>query len=189
MSKIKTFMFFLIPFFLGLIIGGAVAGNKAAWISGLVLLILDLVILSINVGTYSARVKKLSVNPKATAYFSPNEIVCAIVNMPQAKKVLSVEDYSYVYQVFSEFLHSTEKLLLNREKFICLSTEMIAHFDLIAPYYAYNGNSASMLDSLFDEGKDEYRQRAKDLLHEGKLLFGNEWMQLHQEFMEEFYLD
>lgn len=153
MSKIKTFMFFLIPFFLGLIIGGAVAGNKAAWISGLVLLILDLVILSINVGTYSLRVKKLSVNPKATAYFSPNEIVCAIVNMPQAKKVLSVEDYSYVYQVFSEFLHSTEKLLLNREKFIYLSTEMIAHFDLIAPYYAYNGNSASMLDVCLTKEK------------------------------------
>ena len=43
MQKIKAATYVLAMLFLGLLIGGAIAGNKAAWICGLVFLILDVI--------------------------------------------------------------------------------------------------------------------------------------------------
>lgn len=43
MQKIKTATHVLAMVFLGLLVGGAIAGNKAAWICGLVFLILDVI--------------------------------------------------------------------------------------------------------------------------------------------------
>lgn len=44
MKTIKTITQLMIPIFLGLIIGGAVAGNSAVWICGLVFLIIDIIV-------------------------------------------------------------------------------------------------------------------------------------------------
>ncbi len=44
MKTAKTITHILLPLFIGLIIGGAVSGNTAAWVSGLVLVILDAII-------------------------------------------------------------------------------------------------------------------------------------------------
>lgn len=43
MQKIKTATHVLAMVFLGLLVGGAIAGNKAAWICGLIFLILDVI--------------------------------------------------------------------------------------------------------------------------------------------------
>lgn len=188
MNKIKTITAILFQFFLGLIIGGAVAGNKAAWISGLVLLILDLVIMYIAFATYPFKVKKLVSNPNATAYFTLSEIVSALINMSKAKKLLSPEDYSYICRVYNKFNNLTEKIIFNRDKFLCICIEMIAHFDMIAPYYIFCNNPNPLMGQHLDEGKDEYRQQAKKLIREGKF-FKEEWMQLQEEFLEEFYFD
>lgn len=43
MQKIKTATHVLAMVFFGLLVGGAIAGNKAAWICGLIFLILDVI--------------------------------------------------------------------------------------------------------------------------------------------------
>lgn len=44
MKTVKTITHIFIPLFIGLIIGGAVAGNKSAWIIGLILLVVDILV-------------------------------------------------------------------------------------------------------------------------------------------------
>ena len=67
-----------------------------------------------------------------------------------------------------------------------LTNEIIAHFDLVAPYYKYCGNNQLQMARLIDDEKLEYREKARELLDD-KLLFREEWMTLHKKFMEEFY--
>ena len=43
-KRVKTITHIFIPLFIGLIIGGAVAGNKSAWIIGLILLVVDILV-------------------------------------------------------------------------------------------------------------------------------------------------
>lgn len=44
MHTVKTITHILFPIFLGLIVGGAILDNTAAWVSGIVLLILDMIV-------------------------------------------------------------------------------------------------------------------------------------------------
>ena len=135
--------------------------------------------------SYYFKVKKISKNLTATAYFTPSEIVSAIVNLLKAKKHLTPEEYYYVSVVFDKFDNLKNKLLLNQEGFLDSCNDIIAHFDLIAPYYMFCGNPNLQVEQLTDIYKVKYRQQAKILLNEGKI-FQEEWMQLHQKFVEEF---
>lgn len=78
--------------------------------------------------TYYTKVKKISKSLTATAYFTPSEIVSAIVNLLEAKKNLTPKEYFYVSVVFDKFNNSKNKLLLNQESFLDLCNDIIAHF-------------------------------------------------------------
>ncbi len=136
--------------------------------------------------TYGFRVNKIFKNCSATAYFKPCEIVSAIVNLMDAKNCLTEEEYFFVQVVFFTYKQMTNKLLLNKKGFISLSNEIIAHLDLIAPYYKFCGNSKMAIAMLRDEDKNDYRQRAKVLLKE-KAIFKEAWIELQQEFLKKFY--
>ena len=135
--------------------------------------------------TYYTKVKKISKSLTATAYFTPSEIVSAIVNLLEAKKNLTPKEYFYVSVVFDKFNNSKNKLLLNQESFLDLCNDIIAHFDLIAPYYMFCGNQNLQVEQQTEIYKVRYRQQAKILLNDGKI-FQEEWIQLHQKFIEEF---
>lgn len=239
MKTAKTITHVLFPLFIGLIIGGAITSNTAAWLSGLVLLIIDILIgitlqyyiekpiynnfdnlyfeeisKSIHANAekvlldmhnrgidfddtidesyndyndeYVTRIKKIMWNKNAKAYFTPKEIVNAIVNLADAKKVLSQEEYYFIIIIFETFSMLNKKLLLNRDKFMELSNEIIAHFDLIAPYYKFCGSNDTLFEELFDKEKGKYRYKAKKLLTDEKI-FTPEWMNLHEEFLQAFY--
>lgn len=139
-----------------------------------------------SIFTYISRVNKIKNDIHATAYFTPKEIVFYMVNLGAAKRTLQQDEYFFVSVVFETYRLMNKKLLLNQDGFIGLTNEIIAHFDLIAPYYKYCGNSSMRLECLLDGVKAEYRQKAKQLLQDNKI-FSPEWNNLHDEFCSLFY--
>ena len=199
MKTLKTITYILATVFIGLIIGGVIFKNTAAWVSGIVLLAIDIVIgialqyyLNRQVSNdngffaYYYKVNKISKDNSATAFFTTSEIVNSMVNLMDAKNCLSQEEYFFVSVVFETFNLSKNKLLLNQEGFVGLSNEIIAHFDLVAPYYKYCGDPNMQEPKDIEDYKNEYRQRAKILL-KNKKIFQDEWMSLHKEFLQEFH--
>ena len=139
-----------------------------------------------SIFTYGFRVNKIFKNENETAFFTPSEIVSAIVNLLDAKKSLTRDEYFFVYVVFETYRQIKSKLLLSKSGFIGLCNEIIAHLDLIAPYYKFCGDSRMRIMMLEEDEKYEYRQRAKAILRQ-KAIFKEEWMKLHQEFLETFH--
>ena len=139
-----------------------------------------------SIFTYGFRVNKIFKNENETAFFTPSEIVSAIVNLIDAKKSLTRDEYFFVSVVFETYKQIKRKLLLSKSGFIKLCNEIIAHLDLIAPYYKFCGDSRMRIMMLEEDEKYEYRQRAKAILKQ-KAIFKEEWMNLHQEFLEMFH--
>ena len=139
-----------------------------------------------SIFTYGFRVNKIFKNENETAFFTPSEIVSAIVNLLDAKKSLTRDEYFFVSVVFETYRQIKRKLLLSKSGFIGLCNEIIAHLDLIAPYYKFCGNSRMRIMMLEEDEKYKYRQRAKAILKQ-KAIFKEEWMNLHQEFLEMFH--
>ena len=139
-----------------------------------------------SIFTYGFRVNKIFKNENETAFFTPSEIVSAIVNLLDAKKSLTQDEYFFVSVVFETYRQIKRKLLLSKSGFIGLCNEIIAHLDLIAPYYKFCGDSRMRIMMLEEDEKYEYRQRAKAILKQ-KAIFKEEWMNLHQEYLEMFH--
>ena len=139
-----------------------------------------------SIFTYLFRVNKIFKNESKAAFFTPREIVSAIVNLLDAKKSLTQDEYFFVSVVFETYRQIKIKLLLSKSGFIGLCNEIIAHFDLIAPYYKFCGDSRMRIMMLEEDEKYEYRKRAKAILKQ-KAIFKEEWMKLHQEFLEIFH--
>ena len=127
-------------------------------------------------------------NEGCTEKFTPAEIVSGIVNLLDAKRNLSQEEYFFVSVVFEVYSRDKQKRILSRSGFLALCNEIIAHIDLIAPYYKVCGDRRMEFLSLEESGKYEYRQRAWWLLRQ-RGIFGEEWMSLHREFSERFCID
>ena len=139
-----------------------------------------------SIFTYGFRVKKIFKNESEAAFFTPSEIVSAIVNLFDAKKALTQDEYFFVSLVFQTYRKVNTKLLLSKSGFVSLCSEIIAHLDLIAPYYKFCGDARMRIVAVEEDAKYEYRQRAKMLLNK-KAIFKEEWMKLHQEFLEMFH--
>ena len=135
--------------------------------------------------TYVFKVNKILKSDSATAAFAPSEVVSAIVNLVEAKKVLSNTEYQFVYAVFETYKQSKSKRYLSKQGYLDLCKEIAAHFDLIAPYYKFCGDSKMQILMLEESGKKEFRNRAKILLDKGAI-FEDEWTKLHKEFLESF---
>ena len=135
---------------------------------------------------YIHKVNKIQKKIGATAYFTLAEIASGIINLWDAKQKLTPQEYFYVSVIHETYKMIRKELCLDYLGFLGVCNEIIAHFDLVAPYYKYCGNNQLQMARLIDDEKLEYRERARELLDD-KLLFKEEWMALHKEFMEEFY--
>lgn len=136
--------------------------------------------------TYVSRVKKIYANENVSEYFTPKELIMATVNLLDAKKFLSSYEYYYVATVFDTYKKMTFKIKLNKKEFLHTCFGIMAHLDLIAPYYKISGDKNMFISFLVEEDKQPYREKAKQLLM-NDMLFSDEWMALHSEFMKEFY--
>ncbi len=139
-----------------------------------------------SIFTYGIRVNKIFSNENATAYFTPSEIVSAIVNLIDAKRCLTSDEYFFVSVIFETYRQNKRKLLLSKIGFMGLCSEIIAHLDLVAPYYKFCGDAKMRIMMLEENEKIAYRQQAKKILYENAI-FKDEWMKLHQLFLDEFH--
>ncbi len=138
-----------------------------------------------SIFTYGHRVRKVLFDG-ATANFKISEITMATVNLMDAKRCLSAQQYFYVEVVYKTFSSMKKTLSLNKNGFLGFSYNLMAHYDLIGPYYKFCGDKNMTLVALQEPDKLAYRRRAKKLLDMG-LIFQEEWMALHQEFLDAFY--
>jgi len=99
---------------------------------------------------------------------------------------LSEEDFQNVMTLFRVFQETDRTLHMDRERYLCFCTDMMAHFDLIAPYYLFCGNKDMEIAAFLEEEKEPYRRKAKWLLRRNQL-FQEEWIELHSDFKSSFY--
>ena len=136
--------------------------------------------------SYIHKVKKIQKKIGYTAFFTPAEIVSAIINLWDAKQKLNSEEYFYVNVLYETYRLLKNEVCLDCFGFLGLCNEIIAHFDLVAPYYKFCGSNNLQMEIFRENLKKPYREEARELLNQ-KLLFKDEWMSLHKEFMEKFY--
>ena len=122
---------------------------------------------------------------EVTAVFTAREIVSTIVNLGDAQRNLTQEQFSGVLAVFYAYRSDKAKRRLSLGEYLVLRDEMIAHFDLIGPYYQFCGDPKREFMRFKDHKKFQYRESARALLRANEL-FGDEWMLLHKEFLEKF---
>ena len=139
-----------------------------------------------SIFTYGFRINKILRDEHATAKFTPAEIVSTAVNLFLAKRILPTDEYEWISFVYEKYRANKTALFLRKKDFITLHSEMIAHFDLIAPYYRFCGNSEMDVLALEEEEKAPYRMLAKKIASEHSV-FSPEWMALHQEFHQKFH--
>ena len=141
-----------------------------------------------SIFTYGIRVKRVLFKHGATAEFTRSEVVSAIVNLMDARRYLSREEYIFVEAVFDIYRADKQKILLDKNGFLDLCNEIITHLDLIAPYYKICGDPGMRILSLDEKDKIRYRKRAWELIGR-EAFFGDEWMELHSEFANKFAIE
>ncbi len=211
-------VYFLLMLFSGFVVGGIISGNIGGAIIGIIGCIICIVVgiasaykkqktpekivdamvqlaveevvneITYSVMQFNNKIENLKKNSNAEAYFTVSEIVSMIVNLLDAKNVLSNLEYNAIYKIYDRFSQQKEKLLLTLDKYMDLCCEIVSHFDLVAPYYLYCGDytSTPITSVIYDNQKTPYREHAKLLIMQGKL-FGSEWQNLFKEFKEMFF--
>lgn len=74
-----------------------------------------------------------------TAKLSMAQITDMIINLPDATKNLSKEDFEKVYALYKEFKKCRTKMVLDMNAYLECATQIIKRFDRIAPYEKYSG--------------------------------------------------
>ena len=110
-----------------------------------------------------------------------------MINLTDAKRNLSKEDYEYVLALYYVYINKNQQIRLNYSKYLRVCDGIIADFDLIAPYYKFCGD-VLLAAKIIDDEKITYRRKAKRLIENNS--FGTlEWNSLKEKFMKEFYHD
>ena len=140
---------------------------------------------------YEHRVSIIVQDENKKEYFTRKEIMYAVVNLVDARNKLPKRDSIYVERAFQKlddiFSRNEEKILMDKNCYLREAYNLISHFDLIAPYYMFCGNSENMLfHEVFDDLKNDYRIRARKILEAGRFLT-DEWNKLQKEFATKFY--
>ena len=137
---------------------------------------------------YLKSIRTVTNDKNARAYFTASDVVNSTVDLWNARMNLSAYEYNGVNCAFQYFKSLKEKEYLNFEEFLTFRLKIVAHFDLIAPFYKFCGNSALIPLRTLEYPKDEYREEAQFLIDQGDI-FSDEWYELHKRFYEKFYED
>lgn len=189
-------MTYILPMlFIGLIIGGAVAGDKPAWVSGLVLLLLDIVVGialqyyygggNANPVTFLRKARKFKKNPYLVQRFSIAQMSAGMINLSQAARVLPRREYNVVRALYIIMQAETEMIPMNYAEFLEAGKILMAQFDLLAPLYKFTGEQNAVPDAS-EPRKQEYREMAWETIEEEGLA-SESFKLLSEEFREKFY--
>ena len=195
MRTILKMTYILPMLFIGLIIGGAVAGDKPAWVSGLVLLLLDIVVGialqyyygggNVNPVTFLRKARKFKKNPYLVQRFSIAQMSVGMINLSQAARVLPRREYNAVRALYTVMQTETEMIPMNYAEFLEAGKMLMAQFDLLAPLYKFTGEQNAVPDAS-EPRKQEYREMAWETIEEEGLA-SESFKLLSEEFREKFY--
>ena len=75
-----------------------------------------------------------------TAKLSVSQIVNMVVNLPDASRNLSREQFKQVYALFSELNKDKNQMELTYDGYLKVASKIIGKFDEIAPFSQYCGD-------------------------------------------------
>lgn len=78
-------------------------------------------------------------NNGGTAKLSPSQITNLLINLPDAKKNLTEEQFNTVYFLYKEMNSITRKMTLDIDGYYEQAINIIKMFDKCAPYEKYSG--------------------------------------------------
>lgn len=74
-----------------------------------------------------------------TANLSPSQITNLLINLPDAKKNLTEQQFGAVYYLYKEMNSITRKMKLDIDGYYEQAANIIKMFDKLAPYEKYSG--------------------------------------------------
>ena len=131
------------------------------------------------------RLKKIQKTFGSTANFTLAEISNTLVNLWNAKNNLTEEEFYCVCEIYETYKQQKKKLCLDVYSFVDICSDIMANFDLVAPYYKFCGNDTLQLEEILEPEKSKYRARARELIKKN-LIFEQEWISLLKNFKKEF---
>lgn len=133
----------------------------------------------------------LKLNRGGSAYLSPKQIINGRVNLMDARKSLTTQDFALVMRVFDEISKYKEKRFLqNFTAYAEMAMQIIAHFDILVPYYLISGDAIfrNTANAIKEQEKEDYRKKAREHLatHLYQYTGDATWDKLVKDFYVEF---
>ncbi|MCI6956703.1 MAG: hypothetical protein SPI15_08945 [Candidatus Faecousia sp.] len=97
------------------------------------------------------------------AKLSISQVTSLIINLPDAQKNLSKEEYNRVYSLFSQMEKCTTKMLMNMDLYFDTVVKIIKKFDKIAPYEKYSGGNEIEFSFLMADIRGENYEEIRRL--------------------------
>lgn len=97
------------------------------------------------------------------AKLSISQVTSLIINLPDAQKNLSKEEYNRVYSLFSQMEKCTTKMLMNMDLYLDTVVKIIKKFDKIAPYEKYSGGNEIEFSFLMADIRGENYEEIRRL--------------------------
>ena len=98
-----------------------------------------------------------------TTNLSISQIVNLIINLPDAKKNLSSEDYEAVFSLYQKMRSGKTKLTLDLEGYYSVAIDLIRKFDAIAPYEKYSGGNEIETSLLMAQIRDKNYEKINEI--------------------------
>lgn len=86
-----------------------------------------------------------------TAQLSIGQVTNLLINLPDAEKNLSAQEFNSVYALYKEMRKCTTKMKMDINAYFCTAVEIIKRFDAIAPYEKYSGGNEMEFSFLMSE--------------------------------------
>jgi len=134
----------------------------------------------------------IKIRKNKPGYLSPKQIIMGSVNLMDAKRNLSSDEFGFVYSIYSEISKYNEKKLFNNfMEYAEFTSYLICQFDIVVPYYKICGNSSYMnfIDMNDEKEKYIYRLKSIDYLRNSIYKFESDtvWDQMVIKFRTIFY--
>lgn len=130
----------------------------------------------------------LKLNLGGSAYLSPKQIVGGRVNLMDARRFLTAQDFTLVMRVFDEISkYKKKEFLQNFTAYAEMAMQIIAHFDILVPYYLISGDAMfrNTTNAIEEQEKETYRKKAREYLATHRYQYTGDatW----DKFVKDFY--
>ena len=87
-----------------------------------------------------------------TARLSVSQITCLIVNMSDARMILTTDQFNEVYSLFKRLRKVKKKKRMDIVGYYDVASKVVARFNMIAPFSMYSGDDPRNAELLLEVG-------------------------------------